>query len=147
MVRLTALIFALFLASTALIPPTSADTGAPPELGDIQKIKKLIRANPNWVRSKDASGWTPLHLQAANGCVEAVKLLIQHGAPINAKDIAGNTPLHLAARYGFVNVVKVLIASGADVNAKDANGMTPLQIASKMGHQAVVDLLRKQSSK
>jgi len=73
--------------------------------------------------------------------------LIQHGAPINAKDIAGNTPLHLAARYGFVNVVKVLIASGADVNAKDANGMTPLQIASKMGHQAVVDLLRKQSSK
>lgn len=147
MARPTVLIFVLFLASAVLIPRASADTGAPHELGDIQRIKKLIRANPNWVRSKDASGWTPLHLQAANGCVEAVKLLIQHGAPINAKDIVGNTPLHLAARYGYVNVVKVLVEKGADVNAKDANGMTPLQIASKMGHQSVVDLLRKQSGK
>ena len=45
------------------------------------------------MNAKSRSGWTPLHLAAANGHKEIVELLISKGADLNAKAVTGDTPL------------------------------------------------------
>jgi ankyrin repeat protein len=61
--------------------------------GDMEKVKKLIKDNPDLVFSKDENGWTPLHL-AAHGRKEMAELFLANKAEINAKDNNGSTPLH-----------------------------------------------------
>ncbi|KAJ6381836.1 hypothetical protein OIU77_030490 [Salix suchowensis] len=49
-------------------------------------------------------GETPLHMAAKNGCSEAARLLLAHGAFIKAKAnvcFNGMTPLHLAVWYSI----------------------------------------------
>ena len=52
-------------------------------------------------------GATPLHSAAMEGCVEAVKVLLDRGANIEVKDEIGFTSLHRATSRGRVEVVKV----------------------------------------
>ena len=55
------------------------------------------------------------------GDVNAVRVMLDHGADVNAFDPLGRTPLMYAAGSDLlpVDVVKLLIERGADVNAKD----------------------------
>ena len=73
---------------------------------------------------------TALHLAAANGHVDVVKVLIQNGADVNAVDEYKFTALHLAARHGHVDIAKVLIENGADVNAVQKDKCTALHITA-----------------
>lgn len=41
-------------------------------------------------------GWTALHIAAGSGDVEAVRLLLAHGAQVDVRDRNGRTPLELA---------------------------------------------------
>ena len=52
-------------------------------------------------------GATPLHSAAMEGCVEAVKILLDRGANIEVKDEIGFTALHHAAAAGMTEVTKV----------------------------------------
>ena len=97
--------------------------------GDVEKIKALLKANPELVSMKDRSGKTPLHSAAAKGHKNVADLLLAKGADVNAKDNAGLTPLHCAAANEHKNVAELLLAKGADVNAKSKNGNTPLKEA------------------
>ncbi|KAK2715458.1 hypothetical protein QYM36_010169 [Artemia franciscana] len=45
------------------------------------------------INAQDNSGNTPLHYAVANGCEEAVLLLLRNGADIAIKNVCGNTPL------------------------------------------------------
>ena len=54
--------------------------------------------------------------------VEAIRLLLKHGADIAAKNADDNTPLHLAVLTSEWEVVKLLIAHGADRNARNFYG-------------------------
>ena len=83
---------------------------------------------------------TPLHLAAARGHADVVKLLIDAGADLNKGDMHNNTPLHLAAARGHADVVKLLIDAGADLSKRNMRNKTPLQKAKK-GHAEVVKLL------
>ena len=49
--------------------------------------------------------------------VEAVRLLIEHGADVNAVDANGNAMLPWAAARGYTEIVELLLDAGADVNA------------------------------
>ena len=53
--------------------------------------------------------------------MNAVRLMLDHGADVNAVDPLGRTPLMYAAASDLLplDVVKLLIERGADVNAKD----------------------------
>jgi len=84
-----------------------------------------------------------LHLAAANGQLEVVKLLAgKLGAITNAKDNEESTPLHRAVNKERDEIVELLVSEyRADVNAKDKNGDTPLHIASKKGNNGMVRLL------
>lgn len=82
------------------------------------------------LEAKNMYGETPLHMAAKNGCSDAARLLLAHGAYIEAKANNGMTPLHLAVWYSLraedCSTVKILLEFNADCNAKDNEVMAPL---------------------
>jgi hypothetical protein len=66
-----------------------------------------------------------LVMTAGQGDLEAVKLFVEAGYPVDTKD--NDTPAIVsAARGGHVNVIAYLMSKGANVNATDGNNMTAL---------------------
>ena len=59
---------------------------------------------------------TPLHIAARLGSVEAVQLLLHHGATRDAATKDLYTPLHIAVKEGHEDVVEILLDSGAKHN-------------------------------
>ena len=92
---------------------------------------------------------------AALGDVNAVRLMLNHGADANAVDSLGRTPLMYAAVSDLLalDVVKLLVERGADVNAKDNHaqggdsGLTILDIAKLHGDTPIVEWLVKSGAK
>ncbi|MGO9255251.1 MAG: ankyrin repeat domain-containing protein [Bryobacteraceae bacterium] len=92
---------------------------------------------------------------AALGDVNAVRLMLDHGADVNAVDPLGRTALMYAAASDLLPLdeVKLLVERGADVNAKDAHklggdsGLTVLDIARLHGETPVVEWLVKSGAK
>lgn len=72
----------------------------------------------------DIKGETPLHLACkwAEGSLEVIRLLIDHGANVNAQDGESQAPLYEACIAGCLEVVKLLLGEKADVNDDDVNG-------------------------
>ena len=57
------------------------------------------------------------------GNVDAMKVLLDHGANVNAKEtLRGTTPLMWAADEGHAAAIKFLIERGADINAHSSSG-------------------------
>jgi Ankyrin repeats (3 copies)/Ankyrin repeat len=110
--------------------------------GDLEKVKALLKGNPDFVFSKeDEYGRTPLHYAAENGHTAVAEFLLANKAEIDAKSNIGKTPLHLAAFAGRIDVVELLLANKANVNAKDNDGRTPLHWATLRGHKDLAALL------
>jgi ankyrin repeat protein len=64
------------------------------------------------LNTKDASGWTPLHVASAHNDVELVRLLINRGARLNATDNQGHSPLKWARETGSRDVFSYLKSQG-----------------------------------
>ena len=79
--------------------------------GNLEKIKALLKENPDLVFSKDNQSLTPLHKAAFHGHKDVADFLLASGAEVNATNAAGWTPLHLAAGEGYKEVVELLLAS------------------------------------
>ena len=96
---------------------------------NIIDARKLINNGSDMdLNAVDDRKRTALHISAANGADEFVRLLLENGASPNVKDINGNTPLHLAACSGFIPIVTLLLHYGGDISATDTNGRTPLHL-------------------
>jgi uncharacterized protein len=75
-------------------------------------------------------GMTALHLAARQGETEAVKALLEAGAPIDQKAIGdSSTPLIVATINGQFDLAKFLLDQGANPDAAQHNGVTPLYAA------------------
>lgn len=61
---------------------------------------------------------------------ESVRLLLEHGAPINSTDEDGNTALHYAFRDENWELAELLLGHGADVLSKNSEGKIPLEMTS-----------------
>jgi ankyrin repeat protein len=106
---------------------------------DLEKVKALVKDNPDLVSSKDDSlGKTPLHWAAEYGFKDVAQLLLVNGAKINAKDGFGDAPLEDAV--GHADMEKFLLANNADVHATNSRGQTPLHVAAYYDSTEVAEL-------
>ena len=82
---------------------------------------------------RDAEGLTAMHIAAAWGPLDAVKLLMERGASVTEADDEGRTPLHGVTHGDASAKVAFLLGHGADIHARDREGATPLH-AAVSGH-------------
>jgi ankyrin repeat protein len=101
-------------------------------------------------------GTTPLLRAAKAGDVDAMRLLLAHGANPSLSTATGITPLMAAAGNGSaaldtrgryktqaqaIDAVNVLLAAGVDINQRDKNGQTALYGAAMWGWNDLVKTL------
>jgi ankyrin repeat protein len=120
-----------------------ADVFEAAAVGDVERLEELLRIDHALVAAYAEDGFTPLHLAAFFGHPEAVRLLLDRGAPVNA--VAANPsrvqPLHSAAAGRVTECVRLLVEAGADVDARQHGGWTPLHAVAQHGDEEAVDLL------
>jgi ankyrin repeat protein len=85
--------------------------------GDASIITALISAGAD-ANEKLPLGRTPLMVASRTGNVDAIKVLLDHGADVNAKeDLRGTTALMWAADEGHASAIRLLVQHGADIKA------------------------------
>ncbi|MEM0995907.1 MAG: ankyrin repeat domain-containing protein [Bacteroidota bacterium] len=80
--------------------------------------------------SKGIAQITPLHVAAANGNSDILRLLLTNGAMVNAKEKTGLTPLMSAAELGNIVNVILLLDQGAEIDDQDLDGASALLFAA-----------------
>lgn len=85
----------------------------------------------------------PLHSAATTLNLEAVRILLERGAPVNARQQGGWVPIHAAAQNGDRAMVELMLKHGADPKLANDEGKTPAVIAREKGHEEIVALLEK----
>ncbi|XP_059057779.1 protein phosphatase 1 regulatory subunit 12B [Achroia grisella] len=103
--------------------------------GDAARLASLLLADARQLNVADENGCSALQRASADGHVEVVHLLLQHGADPNKQDLVhGNTAAHEAAWKGYSRCVALLAGGGADLRARNAGGFTALHLACQNGH-------------
>ena len=93
------------------------------------------------INLQDKYRQTPLHMAAAKGKVEIVRLLLEKRAEVNSRNNGGQTPLHMAAGNEKVEIVLLLLEKGAEVNSPDQSRQTPLHMAVSYGKSKAIKVL------
>jgi ankyrin repeat protein len=126
-----------------IIPAFCGEIHDAVKVGDLAKVKALLKDNPELVSSRNDHflNMTPLHEAAFWGYKDIVEVLLTNKAGVDAKDMYTQTPLHEAAMRGYKDIVEALLANKADINAKDKYGQTPLHWAVRNFCKDVVELL------
>uniref|UniRef100_A0A3B3Z3X5 cGMP-dependent protein kinase interacting domain-containing protein n=1 Tax=Poecilia mexicana TaxID=48701 RepID=A0A3B3Z3X5_9TELE len=92
------------------------------------------------------TGATPLHVAAAKGYMEALKMLCQCGLDVSATDFDGWTPLHAAAHWGQEEACRVLAEQLCNMEARSNGGQTPFDVADESVAELLEELLQKQAN-
>ncbi|HET6701234.1 MAG TPA: ankyrin repeat domain-containing protein [Gemmatimonadaceae bacterium] len=121
--------------------PTLASFFAACRAGDVAALGNLLSTEPGLVRERTPEGSTGLHLAVAH--LDAVRLLLEHGADPNARDAGDNAyPLHYAGGAGGVEVVRALLDAGGDVQGEgDAHQLGVIGWATCFGPTVPRDVL------
>ncbi|XP_061570973.1 protein phosphatase 1 regulatory subunit 12A isoform X3 [Cololabis saira] len=124
---------------------------------DIEAARKeeeriMLRDARQWVNSGQIqdvrhakSGGTALHVSAAKGYVEVLKLLIQAGYDVNIKDYDGWTPLHAAAHWGKEEACRILVENLCDMDLINKMGQTAFDVADEDVLGYLEELQKKQN--
>ena len=79
------------------------------ETGDVANLETALGSHPEWDGLTGGEGQSLLHLAAARGQRETVRLLLAKGAPADARDTDGATAVHWGAASGYSQVVDMLL--------------------------------------
>lgn len=117
---------------------------------DRLRIMKLLLAHRANVLAPKGHE-TALHI-AASSCLNAVRMLLNHGAQVNAISYNDHNkrPLHNAVSIEYSHdqciITKELLDYDADINAQDNRGITALHIAVKNKNSDLVNFLLTQKA-
>ncbi|XP_060891499.1 protein phosphatase 1 regulatory subunit 12A isoform X5 [Labrus mixtus] len=89
---------------------------------------------------------TALHVAAAKGYIEVLKVLLQCGVDVDGRDVDGWTPLHAAAHWGLEEVCTLLADNMCDMGAVNNVGQTPLDVADENLVDSLEELQKKQNA-
>ncbi|XP_033480435.1 protein phosphatase 1 regulatory subunit 12C isoform X4 [Epinephelus lanceolatus] len=92
------------------------------------------------------TGATPLHVAAAKGYLEALKILCQCGLDVSAMDSDGWTPLHAAAHWGQGEACRILAEHLCNMEARSNAGQTPFDVADESVEELLEELSQKQAN-
>ena len=94
---------------------------------------------------RDGEGNTPLACAAANGQIEAVNCLLEHGADPFLKGQNGWSLLHFAAQSGNVVIIETMLSKDLDIDSRAQTlGITPAMVSIRFGKlEALKYLLEK----
>lgn len=113
--------------------------------GHVKVMEKLLCDRENGysqLETQDDDGDAPLMLAAANGLLDGVHLLIEHGVDCNTRNKASRTPIIAASRWRNFAVVSALLKlERIEINAQDERQQTALHKAASGGHIRVLELL------
>ncbi|XP_023594652.1 protein phosphatase 1 regulatory subunit 12A isoform X4 [Trichechus manatus latirostris] len=124
---------------------------------DIEAARKeeeriMLRDARQWLNSGHIndvrhakSGGTALHVAAAKGYTEVLKLLIQAGYDVNIKDYDGWTPLHAAAHWGKEEACRILVDNLCDMEIVNKVGQTAFDVADEDILGYLEELQKKQN--
>jgi ankyrin repeat protein len=87
----------------------------------------------------------PLHAAVAGRSMEAVRALVEAGAPIDAHQQEGWTPLHEAVHQGNIEMTKYLLAHGADPKLQNEKGKNAIGLAADEGKLDLLKLVKGQA--
>ncbi|XP_063073221.1 protein phosphatase 1 regulatory subunit 12A isoform X8 [Engraulis encrasicolus] len=124
---------------------------------DIEAARKeeeriMLRDARQWLNSGQISdvrhaksGGTAMHVAAAKGYSEVLKLLIQAGYDVNIKDFDGWTPLHAAAHWGKSEACRILVEQLCNMDLINKVGQTAFDVADEDVLAYLEELQKKQN--
>ena len=125
----------LFLAAKSVDVPLMEvllELGADPFIGNVDGDSPLMVAAGVGVYSQGESPGLP------EESADAVKMLLDLGAPVNDRDKNGETALHGPAWRGSNDAVMYLVNAGAQLDVRNNRGWLPLTIADGVYYNARV---------
>ncbi|XP_051884982.1 protein phosphatase 1 regulatory subunit 12A isoform X2 [Pristis pectinata] len=91
------------------------------------------------------TGASALHVAAAKGYLEVMKLLIQAGFDVNSRDNDGWTPLHAASHWGKEEICRLLVENLCNMQAVNKVGQTAFDVADESLLDLLEELQKKQT--
>jgi len=107
--------------------------------GECVNVISLLLNNDAKTDMIDLHGCDALIHAARSGSVDAVRVLLKHGA--NPNHGTRSLALHEAASFGHASCVEALLAAGALPHIRSLHGYQPLELATHMDHANVVQCL------
>ncbi len=112
-------------------------------LGDVPRVRELLRADPALATAYSLDGYTALQFACFFGQPEAVKELASRGSDLNAvsKNTMRVAVINTAAASQNVEIVKTVLQAGADPNHQQQAGYTALHEAASHNNVAMAQAL------
>ncbi|XP_077773205.1 protein phosphatase 1 regulatory subunit 12C isoform X4 [Podarcis muralis] len=135
----------------ALLRSEIGKRGIDVEVAKREEEEVMLRDARQWMNGGKISdephpktGATALHVAAAKGYIEVMRLLLQAGYDPNVQDKDGWAPLHAAAHWGVEEACRLLAEHFCDMEALNNVGQRPCDLADEDTLALLEDLQRKQ---
>ncbi|XP_040550943.1 protein phosphatase 1 regulatory subunit 12C-like isoform X1 [Gallus gallus] len=113
--------------------------------------ERMLRDTRRWLDAGEirdarhpATGASALHVAAAKGYIEVMRLLLQAGYDPDVRDKDGWTPLHAAAHWGVEEACRLLAEHLCDMAPRNNVGQRPCDLADEETLPLLEELQRRQ---